>query len=130
MVDIGAGTTDLAVYEEGDLIHAAVFPIGSDHITNDIAVALKTDIDIAEKIKKEFGTCLWKGGKKREKIELPKDSGNGEPLVFSRKMLVGVIEARVSEIFNLVQKEIKGISRKGLLPAGVVWWEGDPSCQK
>ena len=120
LVDIGAGTTDLAVYEEGDLIHVAVFPIGSDHITNDIAVALKTDIDIAEKIKQEFGTCIWKGGKKKEKIELPKDASNGEPLVFSRKMLVGVIEARVSEIFNLVQKEIKGISRKGLLPAGVV----------
>jgi cell division protein FtsA len=130
VVDIGAGTCDLAVYEEGDLIHTAVFPIGSDHITNDIAVGLKTDIDIAEKIKQEFGACLWKGGKKKEKIELPKDSGNGEPLVFSQKTLVGIIEARTSEIFDLIQKELKNISPRGLLPAGVVLTGGGAKLPK
>ena len=120
LIDMGAGTTDLAVYEEGDLIHFAVFPIGSDHITNDIAVGLRTDVDIAEKIKKEFGTCVWRGGDKKEKIELPKNSENGEPLVFSRKMLTRIIEARILEIFNLIQKELKKTAVKGRLPAGAV----------
>jgi len=128
LVDIGAGTTDLAIYEEGDLVHVAVFPIGSDHITNDIAIVLKTDIDIAEKIKREFGTCIWKGGKK--KIELSSDAENGESLIFSRKMLVGVIEARVSEIFNLIQKELKNLPSKGLLPAGIVLTGGGAKLPK
>lgn len=119
LIDIGAGTTDLAVYEEGDLIHAAVFPIGSERITNDLAIGLKTDIELAEKIKKEFGSCLLLKGNKKERIE-PSGSGNGEPLVFSHKMLVRVIEARVAEIFNLVWQDLKKISPRSLLPAGIV----------
>lgn len=130
LLDIGAGTTDLAVYEEGDLIHAAVFPIGSAHITNDIAVGLKIDIDIAEQIKREFGRCLLKGGNKKEKIELSQDSENSELLTFSHKMLVGVIEARVSEIFDLVQTELKKISPRGLLPAGVILTGGGAKLPK
>jgi len=118
LIDIGAGTTSLAVYQEGDLIHTAVFPIGSAHITQDIAIGLQTDIDVAEKIKKQFGTCILtgKGKNKKEKIL----SSQNSPLVFSRKMLTRIIEARVSEIFNLVQKEIKKISPQPLLPAGLV----------
>ena len=119
LIDIGAGTTDLAVYEEGDLIHTAVFPIGSERITNDLAIGLKTDIELAEKIKKEFGSCLLLKGNKKERIE-PSGSGNGEPLVFSHKMLVRVIEARVAEIFNLVWQDLKKISPRSLLPAGIV----------
>ncbi|MGB2762634.1 MAG: cell division protein FtsA [Minisyncoccales bacterium] len=128
LVDIGAGTTSLAVYQEGDLIHSAVFPIGSAHITNDIAIGLQTDIDIAEKTKKQFGTCILNGaGKnKKEKVLLSK----GTPLVFYRKMLTKIIEARVSEIFNLVQKEIKKISPQVLLPAGVVLTGGGAKMPK
>lgn len=120
LLDIGAGTTDLAVYEEGELIHAAVFPLGSERITNDIAIGLKTNIEIAEQIKREFGTCLLKKGGKKEKIELPPEAENGEFLSFSHKMLVKIIEARVSEIFDLVREDLKKISLRGLLPAGVV----------
>lgn len=120
LMDIGAGTTDLAVYEEGDLIHAAVFPIGSERITNDLAIGLKTDVELAEKIKQEFGNCLLSKGNKKERIEPLPGLGNGEPLVFSRKMLVKVIEARVAEIFNLVRQDLKKISPKSLLPAGIV----------
>jgi cell division protein FtsA len=120
LIDIGAGTTNMAVYEEGNLIHIAVFPVGSDHITNDIAVCLKTDVDIAEKIKHEFGTCIWKGGDKKEKIALCKTAENSETLVFSRKMLVKIVEARVLEIFGFIQKELKQIKTQGQLPAGVV----------
>ncbi len=120
LVDIGGGTTDIAVYEEGDLVHSVVLPIGSERITNDLAIGLKTDVELAEQIKKEFGSCVWRGGKKMEKIELPKEEGNGEPLVFSRKMLVKIIEARVCQIFDQVQKELKKVPLKGSLPAGIV----------
>lgn len=115
LLDIGAGTSSLAIFEEGDLIHLAIFPIGSDNITNDIAIGLKTDIDIAERIKIEYGSCLLRKEKK-EKIETKEE----EPLVFSQKMLGRIIEARVSEIFEEVQKELKKISKQGLLPSGLV----------
>lgn len=115
VLDIGAGTTGLAVFEEGNLIHTAVFPIGSGHITSDIAICLKTDIDTAEKIKLEFGSCLaFSKEKKKIKIE------GEEPLVFSKKALTDIIEARVSEIFAISNKELKKISRQRLLPAGIV----------
>ncbi|MCH8741819.1 cell division protein FtsA [Patescibacteria group bacterium] len=117
LLDIGAGTSGLAVFEEGDLIHTTIFPVGSAHITNDIAVGLKTDIDTAERIKIEFGSCLWKASKKKEKI---KKIGKKEPLMFSQKMLGNIIEARMSEIFDLTNKELKKISRQGKLPSGVV----------
>ena len=122
LLDIGAGTTDMAIYEEGDLAHLAVFPVGSERITNDLAVGFKTDVEIAEQIKNEFGTCVYKGGDKKEKIDLTGkvSNGNGEPLFFSHKMLAKIIEARVSEIFDLAQQEIKKLSLKGSLPAGVV----------
>ncbi len=130
LLDIGAGTTDMAVYEEGDLVHTAVFPIGSERITHDLAVGLKTDVEIAERIKQEFGSCLFKGGDKKEKIEIPPESGNPEFLTFSHKMLVKIIEARVSEIFNLVEKELRNISLKEALPAGVVLTGGGAKLPK
>jgi cell division protein FtsA len=130
LVDIGAGTTDMAVYEEGDLIHSTVFPVGSERITNDLAIGLKTDVELAEQIKKEFGSCIWTGGRKKEKIELPKDDGNGETLVFSHKMLIRIIEARVCEIFDQVQKELKRTPLKGPLPAGIVLTGGGSKLPK
>ncbi|TET83782.1 MAG: cell division protein FtsA, partial [Candidatus Nealsonbacteria bacterium] len=129
ILDIGAGTSGLAVFEEGDLIHLAIFPIGSGNITNDIAIGLKTDIDVAERIKIEHGSCLLsstKAARKKEKIEI----GEPEPLVFSQKQLVNIIEARVSEIFGEVNKELKKISREKLLPAGVVLTGGGSKLPK
>ncbi|MCK5044529.1 cell division protein FtsA [Candidatus Parcubacteria bacterium] len=125
LVDIGAGNTQMAVFEEGELLNLAVFPIGGAHISNDIAIGLCTDIDIAEKIKKRFGTCCESKTKKMEKIETL-----AEPLTFSQKMLVKIIEARVVEIFEQVQKELKKISRQGLLPAGVVLTGGGANLPK
>jgi cell division protein FtsA len=126
ILDIGAGTTDLAVFEEGDLIHLAVLPIGSANITNDIAIGLKTDIEIAERIKIEFGNCLLKRGQKgtkgasfarmKEKIKVAED----ETLIFSQKQLANIIAIRVSEIFREINKELKKISKEKLLPAGIV----------
>ena len=118
VADIGAGTTGLAVFEEGDLIHLAIIPVGSSHITNDIAIGLKTDIDTAERIKLEFGIALPQGTEKREMVDLSESLG--EPLAFSRRELAEIIEARLSEIFDLINKELKNISRAQLLPAGVI----------
>ncbi len=125
LLDIGAGTSQLAVFEEGDLIHLAVFPVGSANITNDIAIGLKTDIDTAELIKIEKGCCVFKGSDKKEKIDMGE-----EILVFSQKTLTRIIEARVSEIFREVQKELKKISKQGLLPAGIVLTGGGTKLPK
>lgn len=126
LLDIGAGTSELAVFEEGDLLHLAIFPIGSANITNDIAIGLKTDIDIAEEIKIKSGTCIFKGSDKKEKIEAEGE----EPLIFSPKMLTKIIEARVSEIFGEAAKELKKISKQGLLPAGMVLTGGGAKLPK
>lgn len=123
LIDIGAATTSLAVYEEGDLIHFAVFPIGSCHITNDIAIGLKTEIGIAENIKKEHGSCFWGKSKKQSSYQSQKSIevfDKSSPLVFSKKTLIGIIEPRVSEILDLINKELKKIGRQQLLPGGVV----------
>lgn len=116
VLDIGAGTTDMAVFEEGGLIHTKVFPVGSGHITNDIAICLKTDIDTAEKIKLEFGSCTPSRKSKEKKVKLDEE----ESLVFSRKDLDNIVGARVSEIFDLANKELKTISKQGVLPGGII----------
>lgn len=123
LIDIGAATTSLAVFEEGDLMHLAVFPIGSGNITNDIAIGLKTEIAIAESIKKQHGTCMFaksdreKSDQAKKKIEV---FDRSSALNFTKKDLVDIIEPRVSEILDLIQKELKKIGRQELLPGGVV----------
>ena len=136
LIDIGASTTSLAGFEEGDLIHLAVFPIGSANITNDIAIGLKTDVAIAESIKKQYGTCIFaKKGPKGypdpkatpKKIEVFDKSS---PLLFTKKNLVDIIEPRVSEILDLAQKELKKINRQELLPGGIVLTGGGAKIPK
>ncbi len=118
IMDIGASTTSLAVFEESMLIHAVVFPIGSNNITNDIAIGLKCDIDTAEKIKIEFGFCVsGKGSKKKEKVLSTKSNAE---IVFTGANLRKIINARVCEIFDLAGQELQKISKSGLLPAGIV----------
>jgi cell division protein FtsA len=123
LIDIGAATTSLAVFEEGELIHLAVFPIGSANITNDIAIGLRTEVQIAESIKKQHGTCMFaktdkdKKDQSKKKIEVFDKSSS---LNFTKKNLVDIIEPRVSEILDLIQKELKKIGRQELLPGGVV----------
>ncbi len=123
LIDVGSATTSLAVFEEGDLIHLAIFPIGSANITNDIAIGLKTEVPIAESIKKQYGACMFakiekdKKDQTKRKIEIFE---NSESLNFTKKNLVDIIEPRVSEILDLVQKELKKINRQGALPGGIV----------
>lgn len=119
LIDIGGGTTSIAVYEEGDLIHSVIIPIGAGHITNDIAIGLRTSVDVAEKIKLEYGSALASEINKKDVIDLGQiDSGEND--VVSRYHVAEIIEARLEEIFLLVQKELKSIGKAGLLPSGVV----------
>lgn len=116
VLDIGAGISSLAVFEEGSLIHLTVFPMGSENITKDIAIGLKTDFDIAERIKIDYGACTSKGKDVKRKISL----GKRESLLFGQKFLTRIISSRILDIFDEVNKELKKISRERLLPAGVV----------
>jgi cell division protein FtsA len=133
LIDIGASTTSLVVFEEGELIHLAIFPIGSSNITNDIAIGLKTEIAIAEAIKKQHGTCMFpktdkdKADQGKKKIEVFDKSSS---LNFTKKNLVDIIEPRVSEILDLVQKELKKIGKQELLPGGIVLTGGGAKIPK
>lgn len=118
-LDLGGGTAGLTVFEEGDIIHSCVLPIGSAHITNDIAIGLRSDIDLAEKVKLEYGSALCSEITKKDTIDLSKLASQ-EKGVIPRIQLAEIIEARLSETFDLVNKELKRIDRQGLLPAGVV----------
>ena len=118
MLDLGGGTTSLAVYEEGDILHCQVLPVGSMHITNDLAIGLRTSIDTAEKIKLEYGSASPDSIGKKEMVDLVR-LGEAEGQV-ARLQVAEIIEARVNEILDLVNKELKRIDRAGLLPAGVV----------
>jgi len=125
-VELGAGTTSLAVFEEGDLKHIAVLPVGAENITHDIAIGLRIEHDLAERIKMEFGTCLGPKGKRMEKIEL----GSGETFTFSSKFVTHIIEERVKEILQLLNKELKKLEKQGQLPGGVVICGGGAKLQK
>ncbi len=119
LVDIGGGTTGLVVHEEGDLITVSVLPVGSEHITNDLAIGLRTSIEDAEKIKLEYGTALSEEVDKRDEVDLSKIVGGDQQLV-ARKRIAEIIEARLLEIFSMVDKELKKVDKSGKLPAGVV----------
>lgn len=119
-LDLGGGTASLTIFEEGDIVHSCVLPIGSSHITNDIAIGLRSDIDLAERIKLEYGAAVSSEINKKDLIDLAKLSMGGEKGVIPRVEIANIIEARASEILELVNKELKKIDRQGLLPAGVV----------
>lgn len=120
LINIGAETTGMAVYEDGCLIHAKVIPIGGAHITNDIAIGLRTSIEAAEKIKKDFGSAFSEEMNKKDKINLKDYDPNSDDVYVSRHYLSQIIEARVEEIFEFVNKELKHIGKDGMLPEGAV----------
>lgn len=125
VVDIGAGTTSLSVFGEGNLIDFAVFPVGSSNITNDIAIGLRTEIAIADRIKKEFGSFELREKKRKDKkgkIEIPE-----KELSFPRSFLRNIIKSRISEMFSEVAKSLKKISKETILPGGVILTGGGSS---
>lgn len=119
ILDLGGGSTSMCVYEEGNIIHLAVLPIGGVSITNDLAIGLRTSIEVAEKVKLEYGSAMPLEINKKDQIDLSKISRTEEGMVPRRKV-AEIIEARLEEIFGMCAKELKKIGRMGLLPAGVV----------
>ena len=119
LVDIGFGTTSMCVYEEGKLIHAAIFPVGSGNITNDLAIGLKTSVDAAEAVKLTFGSASSKGISGRENVDLKKIDSNSRSNT-TRRIISEIIEVRLAEIFEFVNNELKIIGRAGKLPVGAV----------
>ena len=109
----------MAVFEEGNVLHTAVVPVGGGHITNDIAIGLRTSIDTAERVKIEYGTCLPGEINSSEQVDLSSIS-TIDTQVISRNHLAQIIEARVQEIFVLAKEELRVIGRDGMLPAGAV----------
>ena len=123
LVDIGGGTTDIAIFREGALLHTSVLPVGGVHITNDISVGVRASIDAAEKIKLAHGCAMASLVKDEETIEVPA-VGEGKSRVVSRKILAEIIEPRVEELFSLIQSEITKTGYADLLAAGMVFTGG------
>jgi cell division protein FtsA len=119
LVDIGGGTTDIAIFSEGAIRHTAVIPIAGDQITSDIAMALRTPTPDAEDIKVDYGIAKQALADPDEMIEVP---GLGErgPRTLSRQALAAVIEPRVEELFSLVQQVVRESGYEELLSSGVV----------
>lgn len=119
IINLGGATTSLVIFEEGDLLDTAVLPIGSEHISADLAIGLRTSIDVAERLKLEYGSVLPKEVGKKEEIDLY-ELGSANHEMASRKFACEIIEARVEEIFDKIEAVFKKMGRSGRLPAGVV----------
>jgi cell division protein FtsA len=119
LVDIGGGTTDIAIFVDGAIKHTSVLALGGNHLTNDIAVGLRTPMAEAEKIKQKYGCCLASMVGKDETIEVPSVGGR-KPRVLSRQLLAEILEPRVEEIFTLVNREIVKSGFEDLIASGVV----------
>ena len=123
VVNIGAATTSIAIFEEGELLHASVLPIGSSHITSDIAIGLRCPINLAEKIKVRYGSAKVEQFNKKDEIDITdlvhEENLTDEITVISPRYVAEIIEARVEEIFEKVDAELKKVDRSGMLPAGV-----------
>jgi cell division protein FtsA len=119
LIDVGADSTSLVVFEEGIIVHSAVLPVGGSSVTNDVAIGLRTAIDTAEQIKTEYGSCLPQEFKEHEMIDLSLISKIDSQKV-SKKHLAEIINARYHEIFSLIKKELHTVGCDGMLPAGAV----------
>ncbi|RAL23486.1 cell division protein FtsA [Lujinxingia litoralis] len=119
VVDIGGGTTDIAIYSGGSLVHTAVLSVGGNHLTNDIAVGLRTPMAEAERIKQRYGCAMTTKVSAEETIEVPSVGGR-PPRILSRQILSEIIEPRVEEIFAYVAREIKESGCEDLIAGGVV----------
>ncbi len=123
LIDIGGGTTDIAVFHEGSIKHTSVLSLGGYHITNDIAVGLRTPFDEAERIKKKFGVAAARFLSGDDILSVPSVGGR-RPRQMSRKMLCEIIEPRVDEILNLARQELAKHGLENRIPSGVVMTGG------
>ena len=119
LVDIGGGTTDIAIFTEGSIRHTGVIPIAGDQVTNDIAMALRTPTQHAEEIKIKYACALTQLAGVDETIKVP-SVGDRPPRDLSRQALAEVVEPRYDELFTLVQAELRRSGFEDMIPAGVV----------
>jgi cell division protein FtsA len=119
LVDIGGGTSDIAIFTEGSIRHTGVIPIAGDQVTNDIAMALRTPTDDADEIKKKYACALTQLATGADSIKVP-SVGDRPPRELSRQALAEVVEPRYVELFTLIQQELKRSGFEHLLAAGIV----------
>ena len=119
LVDIGGGTTDIAIFSNGSIVHTAVLSLGGNHITNDLAVGLRTASQDAEKLKINYGCAMASMVNRDEKVEV-QTVGQKHSRSYSKRTISEIIEPRVEEIFSLVQKEIIKSGHEDLLASGIV----------
>lgn len=119
LIDIGSSNTNFVVFEEGDIMHTGVIPIGASYVTNDIAIGLRTNIDVAERIKIEQGLALAELASEGKEMNLKSFGADGDEKA-SIKYVSEIIEARMNEIFLMIRDELRKINRDAMLPAGAV----------
>ena len=132
VVDIGGGTTDMAIYIDGDVWHTMVMAVGGNHVTSDIAHGLRLPISQAEEVKLKFGHTIQSAVNPEEQFTV-RSFGVDNPERINRAELAYYIEARMEEIFHLVLQEIRRSGYDGLLPAGIVLTGGSsliPGCRQ
>lgn len=115
VIDIGGATTSVAIFEEGDLQYTGVIPVGGINITNDLAIGLKTDPEIAEQVKLLHGSATPQEGSEKVSVKIEK-----ETIEFDRADVSEIIEARLEELYELITKELKKAGRQAKLPSGVI----------
>jgi len=120
VICIGAATTGIVVYENGEIMRVATIPIGADHITSDLAIGLRISLESAEKIKRIHGTADAQSVPKRSAVFDLADYGGDVSEIVSLRLVADIIEARVEEIFEKAVAELRKIDREGMLPSGVV----------
>ena len=123
VVNIGSSTVSLAVFEEGDLLHTAVLPIGGDHVTNDIAIGLRTSIEVAEKVKMAYGHAVPDAVDRKQQFAL-RDFGAETDEMVKCRFVAEIIEARMEEIFEAIDAELRKVDRSGMLPVGILFTGG------
>ena len=119
LIDIGGGTTEVAVYQKGSIAHTAVVPIGGDHFTSDLAVVLRAPIADAERIKKKFGSALRSGVGEDEMVEVPMVGGRA-PKLCPRTTLADILQPRAEELLGLVREDLARLGLDGEIRSGVV----------
>jgi len=119
LIDIGGGTSDIAVYVDGSIRHTAVLPLGGDHLTHDIAIGLRTPPQYAEQIKRQYGCALASLVVGEDAVEVPSVGGR-KPRLLSRQMLCEIVQPRMEEIFTLAGQEVKRAGLMQQIAAGVV----------
>jgi len=119
LIDLGGGTTDLAIFSQDNIKHTFVLALGGNNLTNDISIGLRTPHAEAEKIKKKYGTCIARNIGSEEVVEVP-GIGGRESRKLPKQILGEVLEPRVEEIFSLIRREILSAGMENIIPSGTV----------